>query len=201
MKRVTIQYETGGLKLELKIGKNNLKFLHLLVINLTIIISPLPRGKSLLQRGVQIILSEFWARAPSNNAVVRRICVWVSREARQETEKEASRYSFQPGCFSASHFHTVCRRPVWKFDAAGTPSAYQYWVRTNTDGRMHYPSMDKEEYKETRTLKLSSADLPRRLIRLKFTCLLENSKPNFLEKVRFYFRICSFVLFKELEEE
>ncbi|XP_031772514.1 uncharacterized protein LOC105735584 isoform X2 [Apis florea] len=27
---------------------------------------------------------------------------------------------------SALHFHTVCRRPVWKFDAAGTPSAYQY---------------------------------------------------------------------------
>lgn len=67
---------------------------------------------------------------------------------------------FQPGCFSASHFHTVCRRPVWKFDAAGTPSAYQYWVRTNTDGRMHYPSpMDKRGYKETRIVEARLSEL------------------------------------------
>lgn len=75
-----------------------------------------------------------------------------TRDATRDGERGVQ-VQFQPGCFSASHFHTVCRRPVWKFDAAGTPSAYQYWVRTNTDCRMHYPSpMDKRGYKETRTV-------------------------------------------------
>lgn len=66
-------------------------------INLTIVNNS---PKNLFSR-IRNVSVEFCARVPSNNAVVQRICVWVSRETRQETEKEASRYSsnlvvFQP---------------------------------------------------------------------------------------------------------
>lgn len=84
---------------------------------------------------------------------------------RRDKRRRRRRPGTSPGCFSVWHFHTVCRRPVWKFDAAGTPSAYQYWVRTNTDGRMHYPSgTDKRGYKERdedANARLSVRDLQR----------------------------------------
>lgn len=42
--------------------------------------------------------------------------------------------------FFSFAFPYCLQESLWKFVATGTPSAYQYWVRTNTDGRMHYPS-------------------------------------------------------------
>jgi len=53
--------------------------------------------------------------------------------------KEGKRH-VQIRLFFSFAFPYCLQEPLWKFVAAGTPSAYQYWVRTNTDGRMHYLS-------------------------------------------------------------